>query len=97
MPYKKHKFNRYHNEVYFPPNYASMVLEFVNSFVGEVDVTTHAAEQLLEDKRGKIPLPTNEELLDPSNMLIEFYERHDHLGRIQKAVIRIGNLSEKFD
>ncbi len=93
----KYKFNRFHNEVYFPPNYASMVLEFVNSFKGEVDVTFHAAEQLLEDKRGEIPLPTNIELLDPSNLLIEFYERLDRPGRIQKAVIRINNLSEKFD
>ena len=97
MAKKKTKFNRYHAGVYFPDNFAEMVLEFINSFTGEVDLTNHAAEQLFEDKRGTIPLPTNEELLDPSNKIVEFYERRDRTGRIQKAVFRISNLHENLD
>lgn len=93
------EFNRYHHSVYFPEDYASMVLEFVNSFKGDVDLTSHAAEQMYDknDHRGPIPLPTNEELLEYSNKLVEFYERQDRTGRIQKALIRVGGLSEKYD
>ena len=99
MTKPKYDFNRYHNDIYFPDNFPTMVLEFVESFKGEVDLTTHAAEQLYDkkDPRGPIPLPTNEELLEPSNMLVEFYERKDRVGRIQKALIRVNNLSEKYD
>ena len=77
-----------------------MVLEFFQS-LPKVDVTTHAAEQLLEDKRGVIPLPTKEELFDAANILVEVYEILDRggepTGKIQKAVIRIRGLSEKLD
>lgn len=94
---KKQGFNRYHSDIYFPENYAQMVIEFIETFKGDVDLTNHAAEQLFEDKRGLIPLPTNEELLEDSNKIIEFYERKDKLGRIQKAVFRVGHLSEDYD
>ena len=94
---KKAKFNRYHCEVYFPENFPQMVLEFINTFKGDVDLTTHAAEQMYEDKRGQIPLPTNDELLNPGNKIIEIYERLDKPGRIQKAVFRIGHLNENYD
>lgn len=92
-------FNRYHQNVYFPEEFPTMALEFVNMFTEEVDLTTHAAEQMYDknDPRGPIPLPTNEQLFDHSNKLIEFYERKDHPGRIQKAVIRVSNLNEKYD
>ena len=91
------KFNRYHADIYFPDDYPSMVLEFIESFTGEVDLTHHAAEQLLEDKRGQIPLPTKEELLNPDTKLIEIYERTDRIGRIQKAVFRLGHLDKNYD
>lgn len=91
--------NRYHQNVYFPEEFPTMALEFVQLFTEEVDLTTHAAEQMYDkkDPRGPIPLPTNSQLFDHSNKLVEFYERRDHLGRIQKAVIRVGNLNEKYD
>lgn len=90
-------FNRYHIDVYFPENFTELKEEFINTFVGDIDLTFHAAEQMFEDKRGQIPLPTNEELLDEQNQIVEFYERLDHLGRIQKAVFRVTNLNETYD
>lgn len=93
-------FRRYHFEIHFPTNIGEMMLEFYQA-LPKVDVTTHAAEQLLEDKRGVIPLPTKEELFDATNTLIEVYEVLDRdgnpTGKVQKAVIRIHGLSEKLD
>ena len=94
---KNHKFNRYHSDVYFPDHFPEMVLEFIETFNGEINLTDHAAEQMYEDKRGMIPLPAQEEMLAASNKIIEFYEKLDHLGRIQKAVFRVGHLNENFD
>jgi hypothetical protein len=77
-----------------------MCLEFFGQ-ITDVDVTFHAAEQLMEDRRGIIPLPTREELLDPTNTLVEFYEQANQfgepLGKMQKALIRIHNLNEQYD
>ncbi len=89
--------NKYHSGVYFPESFPTMVLEFIESFVGEIDLTNHAAEQMYADKRGKIPLPTKEELLDRSNRIFEFHERQDRLGRLQKAHFRISHLNEDYD
>ncbi len=94
---KLRELNKYHSSIYFPEKFPEMVLEFIESFVGEIDLTNHAAEQMYSDKRGKIPLPTNEELLNRSNKIFEYHERRDRLGRIQKAHFRIGHLSEDFD
>lgn len=93
----KTKFNRYHDSIYFPENFSEMMLEFVQTLSDEIDLTNHAAEALYEDKRGSIPLPTKRELLDSDNKIVEFYERSDRLGRIQKAVFRVGHLNEKYD
>jgi len=101
MAKPKVNLNRYHQDVYFPEEFPGMALEFVNLFKEgpDVDLTTHAGEKMIDDNnpRGRIPLPTNEQLFDPSNKLIEFYERVDRPGRIQKAVIRIGHLHEDYD
>lgn len=91
---------RYHNKIYFPDNTAVMCLEFFGQ-IKDVDVTYHAAEQLMEDRRGIIPLPSREELLHSSNTLVEFYEVMDEYnqptGVCQKMLIRVHNLSEDFD
>lgn len=92
----KKKFNRYHDSIYFPENFSEMIMEFIQTLSNEIDLTNHAAEALYEDKRGNIPLPTKKELLD-TNKIVEFYERTDRLGRIQKAVFRVSHLSEKYD
>lgn len=94
---KNLKFNRYHSDVYFPESFPEMVLEFIETFNGEINLTDHAAEQMYEDKRGMIPLPDKKEMLHSSNKIVEFYEKLDYLGRIQKAVFRIGYLNENFD
>lgn len=96
----RQKLRRYHNKIHFPDNVAEMCLEFFSQ-INSVDVTYHAAEQLMEDPRGIIPLPTREEILHHSNTLVEFYEQvneFDHpLGKIQKMLIRVHNLSEDYD
>lgn len=94
---KKEKFRRYHSEIYFPKNFPEMIIEFIETFSNDIDLTFHAAEQMYEDKRGQIPLPTKAELLDKDNIIVEFYERLDRIGRIQKAVFRIKHLNEKYD
>lgn len=93
----KKKFNRYHDSIYFPETFSKMMVEFIQTLNDEIDLTNHAAEALFEDKRGDIPLPTKKELLDNTNKIVEFYERTDRLGRIQKAVFRVSHLSEKYD
>ena len=93
----KRKFNRYHDSIYFPESFPEMMMEFVQTLSDEIDLTYHAAEALFEDKRGDIPLPTKKELLDVDNKIVEFYERVDRLGRIQKAVFRLGRLNENYD
>lgn len=91
---------RYHNKIYFPENTANLCLEFFGQ-INDVDVTYHAAEQLMEDRRGIIPLPSRDELLHPTNTLVEFYEQINEYGeslnKIQKMLIRVHNLSEDFD
>jgi elongation factor P--beta-lysine ligase len=92
---------RYHYKIYFPENTGEMLLEFVKQLPDKIDVTYHAAEELFEDKRGIIPLPSKIELLHNDNQLVEVYERLDKnnkpINQIQKIVIRISNLSEKYD
>lgn len=100
---KEKDLRRYHNKVYFPPweELGEMVIEFFKILPDDIVPTHHAAQQLLEDKRGVIALPTKPELMNPTNTLVEFYEILDRDGRatnkIQKALIRIHNLSEKYD
>lgn len=95
------QFNRYHQNVYFPEKFPEMMLEFVSLFNdSDVECTSHAASKMINEKnnpRGRIPYPTSKELFDRSNRVIEYYELLDHPGRIQKAVIRTGKLSEKYD
>lgn len=97
MPKRKYELKKYHSAVYFPENFPDMVLEFIGSFKGDIDLTHHAAEQMYEDKRGRIPLPTKEELLNNGNRIFEYHERTDRPGRIQKAHFRVGHLNENYD
>jgi hypothetical protein len=91
---------RYHNKIHFPENTALMCLEFFGQ-IGDVDVTYHAAEQLMEDRRTIIPLPSREELLHDTNTLVEMYELCDDwkepLGKLQKILIRVHNLHDQYD
>lgn len=91
---------RYHNKIYFPENLGEMCAEFISQ-INDVDVTFHAAEQLMEDRRGIIPLPSREEIFHPSNTLVEIYEQLDNegcpIGRIQKMLIRVHNFNEQYD
>ena len=77
-----------------------MCLEFFGQ-IKDVDLTYHAAEQLMEDKRCIIPLPNREEIFHSENTLVEFYEQVNEygapLGKIQKMLIRVHNLDEKYD
>lgn len=96
----KPKLRRYHHKVYFPEGLALMCVDFFKQ-IQDVDVTYHAADQLLEDRRGIIPLPSRSEILHNKNTLVEFYERLDDNGQptgvIQKMLIRVHNLHELYD
>ena len=96
----KPNLRRYHQKVYFPENVGEMAGEFIQQ-IKEIDLTFHAAEQLMEDKRGIIPLPTRQELFHNGNTLVEFYEQCDPtgkpLGKIQKVLIRVHNLDDQLD
>jgi len=99
---RPNRFRRYHYKVFLPENVSEMVLEFINQLGDkEIGYTHHAIDEQNKDKRGKIPTATREELLDPSNTLVEFYEILSKAGRptgkIQKLVVRLHNLDDKFD
>lgn len=91
---------RYHYKVFFPENTPAMVVDFFGQFQ-VIQTTYHAAEQLIVDKRTVIPLPTKEDLLTPTNTLVEFYEILDEngerTGKIQKALIRTSTMDEQYD
>lgn len=91
---------RYHHKIHFPDNVSEMCVEFFNQ-LRHVGATHHALTQMKEDKRGVIPMPTKQQLLDSKNTLVEFYEVLNHkkqpTGLIQKMVIRCHNLSKEFD
>jgi hypothetical protein len=64
-------------------------------------LTNHARQEMLLDKRGLIKIPTNDDIKDSKNNLIEFYECMDEdnnpVGVIQKALIRVHHMHEKYD
>jgi hypothetical protein len=79
-----------------------MTREFVEH-LGEKEIgfTNHAETARFSDKRGEIPRITRLDLFNPNNTLVEFYEILSKDGkpttRIQKLVIRVHHLSDKFD
>lgn len=85
---------RYHHKIWLPNNINELMAEFFTQ-LEHVDLTTHAAKELLEDKRGLIPLPSKIELQGSANILIEAYQRSD--GTLQKVVLRIPTLSPTYD
>lgn len=92
---------RYHYQVYFPEQLGQMCIEFISQMNNDPGATIHAADQMLCDKRGIIPLPTKAELFHPENTLVELYELLDEnnnpSGTIQKMVIRIHNMNDDVD
>lgn len=96
----KPNLRRYHHKIWLPDNTGFMCMDFFTQ-ITEVDVTYHAADQLLEDRRGIIPLPSRAELLHNTNTLVEVYERLDSnnepTGIIQKMLLRVHNLHPTYD
>lgn len=96
----KPNLRRYHHKIWLPDNTGFMCMDFFTQ-IKEVDVTYHAADQLLEDRRGIIPLPSRAELLHNTNTLVEVYERLDAndnpTGIIQKMLLRVHNLHPAYD
>ena len=96
----KPNLRRYHHKIWLPDNTGFMCMDFFTQ-ITEVDVTYHAADQLLEDRRGIIPLPSRAELLHNTNTLVEVYERLDGnnepTGIIQKMLLRVHNLHPAYD
>jgi hypothetical protein len=93
-------FIRYHYELGFPYYVGEMCLEFFESFK-EIRMTYHSANQLIEEYKASIPLPTRADLLHPNNILVELYEITDKWDKptkvIQKALIRTRHLDDKRD
>ena len=100
MARTKNSLRRYHHKIYFPSNLQEMLIEFIGQ-IKDVDLTYHAAEQLMEDNRCIIPLPSRQEIFSDSNTLVEIYEQVNEfgvpLGRIQKVLLRVHNLDENYD
>ena len=100
MARPRQNLRRYHKNVHFPDNLGEMCMEFFGQ-IADVDVTYHAAEQLMEDKRCIIPLPSREEIFHSNNTLVEIYEQVNEFGvplnKIQKMLIRVHNLDENYD
>lgn len=93
------KLRRYHRRLWLP-NYApEMVYEFKDQ-LPFVDLTSHAAYEMLKDKCGRIPLPTKNELFAKDNELVEIFEIMDNdrpTKLAQKLVIRAGKLNNLYD
>ncbi len=91
-------FIRYHYEIGFPLHLGEMVLNFFQNFE-EVRTTYHSANQLIEEFKASIPLPTRADLLHPRNTLVEVYELSDNWGMptkvMQKALIRTHHLDDE--
>ena len=90
---------RYHYKIWFPKNIPEMTLEFFEN-IGNIGITHHAGFQLIEDRRGIIPMPTKEQLMNPLNKVIEVYEilhKSVPTGKIQKMILRLSNLSDIYD
>jgi len=100
MNYPKPKFIRYHYEIGFPTQIGEMCLEFFMNFK-EVNTTFHSANQLIDEKKGAIPLPCKEDVMHPSNTLVEIYEQVDEADQptriIQKVLVRVHHLSDRHD
>lgn len=97
---RESKFRRYHYKVYFPPNTAEMCLDFFHQ-IKDVNLTYHAAHQMFDDPKGIICVPNRNDLIDPRNVLVEFYEHLNEIGTrtgtIQKVVLRVKHLSSNTD
>jgi hypothetical protein len=91
---------RYHKNIHFPRDIRDMCFDFFNQ-LKTVGATHHAVIQMQEDRRGSIPMPTKEQLTNPNNTLVEFYEILNHRNQptslIQKMVIRCHDLSSEYD
>lgn len=93
---------RYHHKVFFSNNVGKMLKEFIENLgAKEIEYKQHATIERCLDKRATIPQATKEILFHPKNTLVEFYEILTTDGvptaRIQKLVIRVHHLSNKFD
>lgn len=100
MPYEKPNFIRYHYELGFPKYVGEMCLEFFGNFE-VVQTTFHSANQLIDEQKGYIPLPTRADLLHPKNTLVEIYENVDKYDMpaklMQKSLIRVHHLDPNKD
>lgn len=102
------KLRRCHFKKWFPEDIPEMVAEFFTQLCEDINLTTHGAESLVDDKCGLIPLPNKEELMNPQNSLVEIYQRLDRYGRpstqiynekecgvLQKIAVRVPNLDPR--
>jgi len=99
-PTSKPNFIRYHYDIGLPTYVGHMCLEFFGNFE-KVQTTFHSANQLMDEHKGAIPLPSRADLLHPRNTLVEIYElvdKYDMPSKImQKALIRVHHLDEEKD
>lgn len=92
---KENVFSRYHHSIFLPDSSSELLLEFFDSF-DKVNITKHALAESYKDKKAYIIIPNKSQLLSNQSYLIEIYipkENGVELGYIQKAVIRVKNLS----
>lgn len=90
---------RFHYNIFFPNNIADMLIDFFNQF-DKIGFTNHALEEMKNDKFGNIPVPSKEDLLNNSNIVVEYYEPisgENPSGYIQKILLRVRHMSSKYD
>jgi hypothetical protein len=77
---------RYRASEGLPEGIVPKLRSFMAALPQDLDLSYHAADEILADPLGMIPVPTAADLRDPENRLIEVYQ--DAAGSLTKLVIR---------
>jgi hypothetical protein len=91
---------KYHYSIWFPPNIGYMCLDFFEN-ISEIQSTYHFKNQVLDDPKGILEIPTKRDLMHPSNTLVEASEFIDEndlpTGKLHKLLIRCHHFSYEYD
>lgn len=87
---------KYHYSIHFPKDIEHLLSEFLQD-LNSLALSYHATNQCISDRRGVIPFPSLLDLFgDNDNTIIEVC-MFSNKRSIQKLVVRVKTLSEKYD